>query len=97
MAAPKGEDGPRIETRDDVSNWEHRQKAVRGDRRSRHELTLKIARDWTVQVVVVVLLVASFCGLFGWMTWTGPITPASVLVALVSGWIGKQLERSRGR
>ncbi len=76
---------------EDVSEWQERRKAVRGDRRSSYELKLKMFRDWTAYVVGVTVLVASIGALIGWLKWDGPITPQHVLVAATSGWLGKRL------
>lgn len=94
MAAARTEDGP-LQKREDISTWEESRKAVRVDRQGRHNLRIKMVRDWTVTAGIVAGLVASICGLVGIMEWPdGPITPDRVLLGIVFSWVGTRLQPS---
>lgn len=95
MAASRGHDAPSLTNREDISTWEEGRKAVRLDQQGRHDLRVKVVRDWTITLGIVIGLAVSLGGLVGLMDWPdGPITPDRVLLSIVFGWVGTQLQSS---
>ena len=57
-----------------------------------------MALDWIILGFAVLMVGASFLGLIGLTQWPdGPITPAHILLSIISGWVGTRIRSPRKR
>lgn len=88
MSVPK----PDITSRASIASWNEWQRVRRANLEGRHELWLRIVKDWTPLVLPLLLLLASYLAMIGKSPWPEDISPSYVFFSVLSALVGTKLE-----